>query len=179
MGVDTVAEQELVEDAVPPGLDRRTGVGEGRTDQGASAVATTRSSSPVSRRRSGSGSVPRNFRQRDLARPPNTRLEVSVHGVQDALEERTIRGFVGGASPGAYDDQLAVVRCRPGECETGGPSSRDRPSTWRRQPSTGSNGRFPPAAGKPVPKAPCQAAARTRAESMTTSPVPKITTRRE
>ncbi|MFB7694861.1 hypothetical protein ACFC07_13425 [Streptomyces sp. NPDC056099] len=44
VGVDTVAEQKLVEDAVPPGLDRRTGVSEGRIDQGASAVATTRSS---------------------------------------------------------------------------------------------------------------------------------------
>lgn len=45
----------------------------------------------------------------------------------------------------------------PEDQETGGPSSRDRPSTWRRQSSTGSNGRFPPAAGKQVPKAPCQA----------------------
>lgn len=44
----------------------------------------------------------------------------SVCGGRGAREQRMIGGFVGGAAPGTYGEQLAVARCRLGECETGG-----------------------------------------------------------
>lgn len=44
----------------------------------------------------------------------------AMSGGRGAREEWMIRGFVGGAAPGAYGDQFAVARRRLDECETGG-----------------------------------------------------------